>query len=294
VEVVFRDGTTSYADYIIGRDERADLAVLLLPSGDKGDAFVEPAEDEPDIGERIFVIGNPEGLGWTLSEGIISAYREFSGIGLRIQMSADVSEGSSGSPVFNMKGEVVGIVQGSYRTGQRLNFAIPTATLQKLLSTEVAPTLRMMADDARKEAQKKEASPPPKPPIDFSDANTKPAWSEYRGTPTVKMARVVSGWADTEVYVLKGQFVRIYTSGEMTLSNKYISTPDGIKAFDDKTRPMPSQATGTLIGVIGEDESDFILIGSRREFIAEKSGILYHYAEITERRKTTSDFKPDR
>jgi hypothetical protein len=116
-------GQRFYAQHIVGIDKRNDLAVLILPAEAETNS-VDLAKREPEIGEKVFVVGNPKGLGWTLSEGIVSSYRNFKDAGLRLQITADISPGSSGSPVFNMEGDVVGVVEATYEGGQRLNFEL--------------------------------------------------------------------------------------------------------------------------------------------------------------------------
>jgi S1-C subfamily serine protease len=88
--------------------------------------------DLPDVGERILVIGNPEGLEQTVSEGIVSAVRDLRGFGKVIQISAPISSGSSGSPVFNHKGEVVGVATFQMVEGQNLNFAVAAQSVVRL------------------------------------------------------------------------------------------------------------------------------------------------------------------
>lgn len=79
------------------------------------------------------VIGNPEGLEQTLSNGLISGIRDVEG-GRLFQISAPVSEGSSGSPVFDEQGEVIGVVVSSLERGQNLNFAVPINPAKSLLA----------------------------------------------------------------------------------------------------------------------------------------------------------------
>ncbi len=76
--------------------------------------------------------GSPLGLEKTLSDGIVSAIREIPGFGKVIQITAPISPGSSGSPVLNMQGEVIGIVTFQIVEGQNLNFAIPSERIASL------------------------------------------------------------------------------------------------------------------------------------------------------------------
>jgi tetratricopeptide (TPR) repeat protein len=87
----------------------------------------------PEVGERVVVIGSPLGLEQTVTDGIVSAVREIRGFGKIIQISASVSPGSSGSPVVNMKGEVIGVATFQVIEGQSLNFAIPGQRAARLI-----------------------------------------------------------------------------------------------------------------------------------------------------------------
>jgi tetratricopeptide (TPR) repeat protein len=86
----------------------------------------------PEVGEHIVVIGTPFGLERTVSDGIVSAVRQIPGFGKVYQVTAPISPGSSGSPVVNMKGEVIGIATFQFVQGQNLNFAIPAERISKL------------------------------------------------------------------------------------------------------------------------------------------------------------------
>jgi Flp pilus assembly protein TadD len=86
------------------------------------------------IGERVYVIGSPQGLENTISEGIVSGIREVDAKRKILQMTAPISPGSSGGPVFNDKGEVVGIATFLIESNQNLNFALPVNLIQPALS----------------------------------------------------------------------------------------------------------------------------------------------------------------
>jgi len=105
-------------------DERRDVAILQVKGWNL--PFVEPGNsDSVRVGDRVVVIGNPLGLENTITDGLISGKRD-TGEGFTIyQISAPISHGSSGSPVFNRRGEVVGIASYSIEGGQNLNFFIP-------------------------------------------------------------------------------------------------------------------------------------------------------------------------
>jgi hypothetical protein len=90
----------------------------------------------PEVGEQVIVIGGPLGLEKTVSDGIVSAVREIPEFGKIIQITAPISPGSSGSPVVNMKGEVIGVASFQIVKGQNLNFAIPAERVAKLTAGE--------------------------------------------------------------------------------------------------------------------------------------------------------------
>ena len=131
VEVIFPLNSNSYnAQYIVGDKER-DLAIIKI------DLDTSPVslstQDANLLGEDIFAIGSPLGLGGTISDGLISSYREIEGKNY-LQISTPVSPGSSGGPVItNNTHQVVGIVVGSIIAGQNLNFAIPVSYLIDLI-----------------------------------------------------------------------------------------------------------------------------------------------------------------
>jgi serine protease Do len=97
-------------------------------------------------GQRVLVIGNPEGLEGTVSDGIISAFRAGRTL---IQITAPVSPGSSGSPVLDESGNVIGIATQVLKEGQNLNFAISSETIRDAIAQSSAkPTPNVTRDSA--------------------------------------------------------------------------------------------------------------------------------------------------
>ncbi len=84
---------------------------------------------------KFFAVGNPKGLEGTFSQGIVSSIRKSERINL-LQITASISEGSSGGVVLNDKGEVVGVAVGAIESGKSLNFAIPVSLLRSLISNQ--------------------------------------------------------------------------------------------------------------------------------------------------------------
>ena len=116
----------------IAVDEEGDLALLSVSTPPDRPRASEVARVLPDEGETIFVIGNPLKLEGSVSDGIVSAVREVPNVGKIIQITAPISHGNSGSPVFNLKGQVVGVVTVKVTNGQNINLAIAAARLDRL------------------------------------------------------------------------------------------------------------------------------------------------------------------
>lgn len=119
---------------IVGIDKVNDLALLKV-KGLSGRPLPLADISRIEIGQDVYVLGNPQGLEGTISNGILSA------TGLRqigqenlLQITAPISGGSSGGPVMNSRGEVIGITVSSARNGQNLNFAVPASFLSNLIA----------------------------------------------------------------------------------------------------------------------------------------------------------------
>lgn len=84
-----------------------------------------------------------------------------------------------------------------------------------------------------------------------------------------------NGWTNSGLVVRKGQRLRISASGRVSLGRGRFSTPGGVPTITDPDKLMRNEATGALIAVIGDDNDDFILIGPRREFVAQRDGVLF-------------------
>jgi hypothetical protein len=129
------------------------------------------------------------------------------------------------------------------------------------------------------------------PPINNNSRNTssEPPVNEPRSEPvsssapptffTIKVAvRADSsnnGWTNSGLVVRKGQRLRISASGRVSLGRGRFSMPGGLAGLNDNDKLMRSEATGALIAVIGDDNDEFILIGPRREFVAQRDGVLF-------------------
>jgi serine protease Do len=135
VRVTLSDEREFDAD-VKGRDERLDLAVLQLRGAHDLPRVPLGQSERLRVGETILAIGNPFGLGNTVTTGIVSAKGRELGAGPYddfIQTDASINPGNSGGPLFNLKGEVVGISTAIVPAGQGIGFAIPIDALKEVL-----------------------------------------------------------------------------------------------------------------------------------------------------------------
>ena len=126
------DDTVYWISSIRTFDENTDLAIIKVdrlnaPALQLGDS------DTVQVGQTIYVTGNPLELQGTFTDGIISAFRDVNGVRL-LQMTAPISPGNSGGPVLNSDGEVIGISVATIVDGQNLNFAVPINQLKQLIT----------------------------------------------------------------------------------------------------------------------------------------------------------------
>jgi serine protease Do len=138
VEVTTDDGKT-YKAKVIGTDPRTDLALIKVEGGSDFQ-FAKLAEGKPRIGDWVLAVGNPFGLGGTVTAGIVSASGRDIGNGPYddfIQIDAPVNKGNSGGPAFNTAGEVVGVNTAIYSPSGGsvgIAFSIPASTVKTVIA----------------------------------------------------------------------------------------------------------------------------------------------------------------
>lgn len=134
---------------LVGDTEKHPISSLLLFDPDKDIAVLSVSSleapvltitDNPamQVGDVVYAVGNPLGFEGTFSQGIISALRKFESQQF-IQITAPISPGSSGGPILNNKGQVIGMLVSTIEGGQNINFAIPSNDIRGLLYRERIP-----------------------------------------------------------------------------------------------------------------------------------------------------------
>jgi len=125
---------------ILAVNNHIDLALLKIKHPDEQEFTFAPLETEEylEIGQTVFAIGNPLGLERTLSQGVVSTtQRSFDGLSY-IQTDAAINPGNSGGPLFNTKGEVIGITNMGILGGEALGFAIPARYVKDFIRNREA------------------------------------------------------------------------------------------------------------------------------------------------------------
>jgi serine protease Do len=125
-----------YDAKVIGRDPKTDVALIKIEAKRELPAVALGDSGKLRVGEWVMAIGNPFGLGHTVTTGIVSAKGRTIGAGPYdefIQTDASINPGNSGGPLFNMNGEVIGINTAIIAAGQGIGFAIPSNVAKDLL-----------------------------------------------------------------------------------------------------------------------------------------------------------------
>lgn len=135
VKMAGKDGK-EYTASVKGRDPQTDIALLQIDSNGTFPYLSLGNSDDLRVGDWVVAIGNPFGLGHTVTQGIISAKGRVIGAGRYdnfLQTDAAINPGNSGGPLLNLKGEVVGINTAIVATGQGIGFAIPSTLAKDII-----------------------------------------------------------------------------------------------------------------------------------------------------------------
>lgn len=130
------DGRRAAIVGVMASNSEADLAILKIDVTEM--PILRLHSQTPPVGTKVFAIGYPAGLKNSLSEGLISGTRDGAG-SASIQTTAAISPGSSGGPLLDSMGRVVGVTTLTLKDAQNLNFAVPAATVELLLRQVTAP-----------------------------------------------------------------------------------------------------------------------------------------------------------
>ena len=218
---------------IAASDPEADLA--LLETGGKGVPFLALSAEASDVGARVYAIGNPKGLTNTLSEGIISGYRQEKAVS-HIQTTAAISEGSSGGPLMSDTGKVLGVTTWTRLGGQNLNFAVPSRYVDALLRKPRKSATTKPAPHKTKHYESLDAVFQEVPEKLFPA--TEIAWTHIQ-------AQLLSKWLASNLagHSLKVRGVFEVSGSERTVKGMLARMPISLQAAERMTRGDPVQAS---------------------------------------------------
>jgi len=151
-------GGGEYEAKLVGASRRSDVAMIKIEPkpGDRFRAVRFAADEDLWLGETVLALGNPFGLGGSVSRGILSSKSrrpptEGAPLGLEdwLQTDAAINPGSSGGPLVNLRGDLIGLSVAVYREGQGIGFAIPVRRLVEALLEIASPELKGLWFGAR-------------------------------------------------------------------------------------------------------------------------------------------------
>ena len=200
---------------------------------------------------------------------------------LVVPFFADTIKLKDGSVI---RGQVVGFKDGQFTVligsgakGRRSRTLIYVEDLESIEFDAAGGVVGATAnDDARNPEpvnQPYRPSPTPEPVYTNPQSAAPPTYFTIKVS--VRGDSANNGWTNSGLVVRRGQRLRISASGRVDLGRRGFSTPTGIPTATDNDRLMRSEPTGALIGVIGDDNDDFIFIGARSEFVAKRDGVLF-------------------
>lgn len=145
------------------------------------------------------------------------------------------------------------------------NGSVPTATDESSARNNPPPTRPSIPDTNNSGSRT----------IDTTPASSSSTPTFFTIKVGVRADAANNGWTNSGLVVRKGQRLRISASGRVSLGRGRFSTPAGLATIQDAEKLMRNEATGALIAVIGDDNDDFILVGPRRDFVAQRDGVLF-------------------
>ena len=225
----FEDGQEYDVLGLVDKDEENDIALIRID--ETGRKPLPLGLLPPDVGSKAYVIGAPEGLDFSISDGLISQIRRLDSKSTVYQFSCPASPGNSGGPVMDSHGNVIGVVSFQFEDGQNLNFAIPSSYIVHLKST--APTKKW----ALMKIEQEEA---------------------IKAGETTKEAHVLEIATSETVYAIPGDVIRLkghYSDSERPLDHSFLEK-DRVRAgistgilacqvFDTPTGSYEARPTST-------------------------------------------------
>ncbi|MDQ3667108.1 MAG: hypothetical protein M3410_11155 [Acidobacteriota bacterium] len=206
-------------------------------------------------------------------------------LSLVVPIAADTIRLKDGSvirgQVIDFKDQQFTILIGSGAKGRRSRTSIYVEDIESIeFDSATTAAAASPANESMSSGNPEPVSQPPRSnpqPDTTSPRTTSPSTSPTFFTikVAVRADNTNNGWSNSGLVVRKGQRLRISSSGRISLGSGRFSTPIGLPTITDNDKLMRNEATGALIAVIGDDNDDFILVGTRRDFVAQRDGVLF-------------------
>lgn len=208
-------------------------------------------------------------------------------LSLVVPVVADTIRLKDGSVI---RGEVVGfkdqqftILIGAGAKGRRSRTSIYVEDIESIeFDSATTAASGSPANEDTSSANPEPVSQPPRSNPQPDTTTSSPRTNSSSASPaffTIKVAvradSTNNGWTNSGLVVRKGQRLRITSSGRISLGRGRFATPIGLSTIPDNEKLMRNEATGALIAVVGDDNDDFILVGNRRDFVAQRDGVLF-------------------
>ncbi len=190
-----------------------------------------------------------------------------------------------------IRGQVIGfrdqqfiILIGSGAKGRRSRTSIYVEDIESIEfdSATTAAASVLANDDFGSGNSTEPISQPPRSNPQPDSGSSRTIGSPVGSSPTfftikvsVRADNANNGWTNSGLVVRKGQRLRITSSGRISLGRGRFSTPVGLSTIPDNDKLMRNEPTGALIAVVGDDNDDFVIIGTRRDFVAQRDGVLF-------------------
>ncbi len=185
--------------------------------------------------------------------------------------------------VIGFKDQQVTVLIGAGAKGRRSRTSIYVEDIESIEfdSATTAAAASLANEEMSPDKTEPDSQPPRSNPQTDTTTST-PRTTSPSASPTFFTIKVAvradntnNGWTNSGLVVRKGQRLRISCSGRISLGKGRFSTPIGLSTIADNGKLMRNEATGALIAVIGDDNDDFILVGNRRDFVAQRDGVLF-------------------
>jgi hypothetical protein len=185
--------------------------------------------------------------------------------------------------VIDFKDQQFTILIGAGSKGRRSRTSIYVEDIESIeFDSATTAAAASLANESMGSGNPERVSQPPRsnPQTDTNTSSARPTSPSTSPTFfTIKVAvradNANNGWTNSGLVVRQGQRLRISSSGRISLGRGRFATPIGLSTIPDNEKLMRNEATGALIAVVGDDNDDFILVGTRRDFVAQRDGVLF-------------------